>query len=318
MYQLIHEYFAPEFELKMLSDSAVIDNADNKRIAFTTDSFVVSPIFFPGGDIGSLAIYGTVNDLSMVGAIPMYITVGFIIEEGFPISDLKKILKSMSDGAIRANVKIVSGDTKVVERGKADGIFINTSGVGFLEREVSINPLKITAGDSILLSAPIGLHGISIVAKRNGITFNPPVRSDCAPLNHLVQEMMVFSDGIHAMRDPTRGGLATTLKEIAIESGLCLEIDEEKITIPESIRGACDLLGYDPLYVANEGVLVAIVEKNISESLLSVMRSNRIATYAEIIGQVKESPEEMVILYTEIGGKRVIDMLPGELLPRIC
>ncbi len=318
MHQLIHDYLAPQFDLENLNDSAIFDTPNSGKLAFTTDSFVVSPIFFPGGDIGSLSIYGTVNDLSMVGATPLYITAGLIIEEGFSLSYLQKILDSMSSAAEFSNVKVVSGDTKVVEKGKTDGIFINTSGIGSLDKRVFFNPSKIKSGDKIILSAPIGLHGISIIAERNAITFDAPLNSDLKPLNHLVKDIMEFSEGIHTMRDPTRGGLATTLKEIAIDSGLCIEIFEDRIMVPETVRGVCDLLGYDPLYVANEGVLVAFVDGDIAGSILSVMRKNEFGTYSEIIGHVKISPEEMVFMHTNIGGKRVIDMLQGEQLPRIC
>lgn len=238
MHQLIKEYFAPEFGLKSLNDSAVLEGLNNGRIALTTDSYVVSPIFFPGGNIGDLAVYGTVNDLSMVGATPLYITSGFILEEGFPFEDLKKILSSMSGAAEKSKVKIVAGDTKVVNKGKADGIFINTAGVGIIEEGVDISPFRIMPGDKVILSGPIGNHGISIIAERNGITFNPPILSDTAPLNNLVNEMLKTTKEIHAMRDPTRGGLATTLKEMVIDSGLCIVIEEEAIPVPPGVRGA--------------------------------------------------------------------------------
>ena len=231
------------------------------KMAFTTDSYVVSPVFFPGGNIGELAVYGTVNDLSMVGAKPLYITSGLILEEGFPLEDLKKILTSMSEAAQKAGVKIVAGDTKVVNKGKGDGIFINTSGIGVIDEGVDVSPLRVKPTDKVILSGPIGNHGISIIAERNGLTFNPPVLSDTAPLNGLVREMLRKTKKIHAMRDPTRGGLATTLKEIAVDSGCCISIEENAIPVPSGVKGACELLGLDPLYVANEGILIAIVSK---------------------------------------------------------
>lgn len=318
MYQLIRENFVPEFELKTLNDSAVLEGMSHGRIAFTTDSYVVSPIFFPGGDIGELAVYGTVNDLSMVGAKPLYITAGLILEEGFPLEDLRKILTSMSSAAEKAGIKIVGGDTKVVNKGKADGIFINTSGVGIIEKGVDISPLKVKPGDKVILSGPIGNHGISIIAERNGISFNPPVLSDTAPLNGLVRQMLNKTKKIHAMRDPTRGGLATTLKELAVDSGYCIVIEEESIPVPQGVKGACELLGLDPLYVANEGILVAIVGPDVAEPLVTMMKKHSMGKEALIIGEVKEVPTGMVLLKTAIGGTRIVEMLSGDQLPRIC
>jgi hydrogenase expression/formation protein HypE len=288
------------------------------RVAFTTDSYVVSPIFFPGGNIGELAVYGTVNDLSMVGAKPLYITSGLIIEEGFPLEDLKKILASMSEAAEKAGVKIVAGDTKVVNKGKADGIFINTSGVGTIPKGVDISPLKVKPSDKVLLSGPIGNHGVSIIAERNGLSFNPPVLSDTAPLNGLVAEMMKKTKKIHAMRDPTRGGLATTLKEIAVDSGYCIEIEEQVVPVPPGVKGACELLGLDPLYVANEGILIAIVSHDVAEVLLKTMKKHPLGKESRIIGEVRESPAGMVLLKTAVGGTRIVEMLSGDQLPRIC
>lgn len=318
MYQLIREHFAPKFEMKSLNDSAVLKGLNKGRIAFTTDSYVVTPIFFPGGDIGELAVYGTVNDLSMVGATPLYMTAGLIIEEGFPLEDLKRILVSMANAAQKADVKIVAGDTKVVNKGKADGIFINTSGVGIIERGIDISPQRIKAGDKVILSGPIGNHGISIMAERNGISFNPPVLSDTAPLNSLVREILSKTKKIHAMRDPTRGGLATTLKEMAIESGLCIVIEEDSIPVPPGVKGACELLGLDPLYVANEGILVAIVPSDVSELVLKTIKDHELGRGACLIGEVKDSPAGMVLLKTSIGGTRIVEMLSGDQLPRIC
>jgi hydrogenase expression/formation protein HypE len=318
MHQLIREYFVPEFELKSLNDSAVLEEINHGKIAFTTDSYVVSPIFFPGGDIGTLAVYGTVNDLSMVGAKPLYITAGLILEEGFPLEDLKRILSSVSSAAEKSGVKIVAGDTKVVDKGKADGIFINTSGVGIVEKGIDISPIRVMSGDKVILSGPIGNHGISIIAERNGISFNPPVLSDTAPLNGLVSEMLKTTKEIHAMRDPTRGGLASALKEIAIDSGYCIVVEEESIPVPAGVRGACELLGFDPLYVANEGVLVAIVKPDVAESLIDTMKRHPFGKEARQIGSVQETPAKMVLMKTSIGGTRIVEMLSGDQLPRIC
>ncbi len=318
MHRLIREHFAPQFEMKSLNDSAVLEGINQGQIALTTDSYVVSPIFFPGGNIGDLAVYGTVNDLSMVGASPLYITVGLILEEGFPFDDLKKILSSMSTAALKAGVKIVAGDTKVVNKGKGDGIFINTSGVGIIEEGLEISPSKVKPGDKVIVSGPIGNHGISVMAERNGLTFDPPVLSDAAPLNSLVRDMLNTTKEICAMRDPTRGGLATTLKEFATDSGYCIIIEEDLIPVPPGVRGACELLGLDPLYVANEGILVAIVSPHVAESLISVMKKNPLGKETRLIGDVQEAPSEMVLLKTSIGGTRIVEMLSGDQLPRIC
>lgn len=318
MHQLIREYFAPQFEMKSLNDSAILKRMNKGKVAFTTDSYVVSPIFFPGGDIGELAVNGTVNDLSMVGAKPLYMTAGLILEEGFPLEDLKKVLFSMSNAASKADVKIVAGDTKVVNKGKADGIFINTSGVGIIKDGINISPSKVRSGDRIILSGPIGNHGISIMAERNGISFDPPVLSDTAPLNGLVSKMLKKTKEIHAMRDPTRGGLATTLKEIAVESGCCMVLDEDIIPVPAGVKGACELLGLDPLYVANEGILVAIVASSVAETLIKILRVHPLGKEACIIGEVRKAPENMVLLKTSVGGTRMVEMLSGDQLPRIC
>jgi len=318
MHKLIKEHFAPKFEMKSLNDSAVVEGINHGKIALTTDSYVVSPIFFPGGNIGELSVYGTVNDLSMVGAMPLYITVGFILEEGFPIDDLKKILSSMAAAAEKAGVKIVAGDTKVVNKGKGDGIFINTSGIGIIEKETDISPSRIRPGDKVIVSGPIGNHGISIIGERNGLTFEPPILSDTAPLNTLVRDMLNATDKIHVMRDPTRGGLATTLKEFATDSGYCIVIEEDLIPVPPGVRGACQLLGLDPLYVANEGILVAISSPDVVDSLIKVMRKHPLGKETKLIGEVQEAPSGMVLLKTSIGGTRIVEMLSGDQLPRIC
>lgn len=318
MYNLIRDYLVPAFDLRSLDDSAVLKEFSKGKIAFTTDSYVVSPIFFPGGDIGELAVYGTVNDLSMVGARPLYITVGLILEEGFPIEHFKKILSSMSHAAEKSGITIVAGDTKVVNKGNADGIFINTSGIGIIDDGIELSPKKIVPGDKIILSGPLGNHGISVIAERNGITFTPPVLSDTAPLNGLVIEMLNTTKDIRTMRDPTRGGLASVLKEIAIDSGLCMVIEEALLPVPPGVRGACELLGLDPLYIANEGILVAITPPNMAESLTKTMKNHPLGKEARVIGNVKEVPQGTVLMNTLIGGTRIVEMLSGDQLPRIC
>ena len=318
MYNLIREFLVPAFNLTSLDDSAVLKEASKGRIAFTTDSYVVSPIFFPGGDIGELAVYGTVNDLAMVGARPLYITVGLIIEEGFPIEDFKKILSSMSHAAEKSGIKIVAGDTKVVNKGNADGIFINTSGIGSIDDGIELSPNRVVPGDKIILSGPLGNHGISVIAERNGITFNPPILSDTAPLNGLVIEMLDTTKDIRTMKDPTRGGLASVLKEIAIDSKLCMVLEEGALPVPPGVRGACELLGLDPLYIANEGILVAITPPDMAESLTTIMRNHPLGKETRIIGTVQATPQATVLLKTSIGGTRIVEMLSGDQLPRIC
>jgi len=325
MHQLVREYFVPEFGMKDLSDAAVIRpfTGSPQRLAFTTDSYVVSPIFFPGGDIGDLAVNGTVNDLSMVGARPLYLSAGFIIEEGFLMDDLRKVLFSMSSAAKKAGVSIIAGDTKVVDKGKGDGIFINTSGVGLVPEGIDLGPQKIRAGDKVIISGPIGNHGIAVLAQRNGLTFDPPVTSDSAALNGLVELMLsVASQGeIRMMRDPTRGGVATTLKEMALESGCCITIRERDMPVPGGVKGACELLGLDPLFVANEGILVAVVSTDAAGPLVEKMRSHEYGRNSLIVGEVSNDDpgsRGMVLLRTEIGGTRIVDMLAGEQLPRIC
>ncbi len=318
MHQLIKDYFVPAFGLKSLHDSAVIDNLPPGKLAVTTDSYVISPYFFPGGDIGMLSVCGTVNDLAMAGAKPLYLTAGFIIEEGFPFDDLKRILNSMQAVSEEIGVNIITGDTKVVERGKGDGIFINTAGVGVIEEGVDISPLNIRPGDKVIVSGSIGNHGISVMAERNGISFEPKLLSDVRPLHGLVSEMLRETKKVHVMRDPTRGGLATTLKELAAASGLCVLINEDAIEIRPGVRGACDLLGLDPFYIANEGILVAFVAGSDAGRLVEAMKRTEAGKDAAVIGEVVETPEQTVLLKTNIGGIRILDMLSGDQLPRIC
>lgn len=294
------------------------------RLAFTTDSYVVSPIFFPGGDIGKLAIHGTVNDLAMSGARPMYLSAGFIIEEGFPIDDLKRILESMRDAAAEAGVAIVTGDTKVVQRGGADKLFINTSGIGRIDSSVNVAATRAKPGDKVILSGTLGDHGTTIMVARGDLELETDIESDCAPLQSLVGDLIDEADRnhsidqLHSLRDPTRGGLATTLNEIALSAEVCIEIQENLIPVREEVKGACEILGLDPLYVANEGKLVAIVAPELAEALVTRMRLNRYGQNACIIGDVKAEPGGIVTMRTGFGGTRIVDMLVGEQLPRIC
>lgn len=317
MHELIKKYFSPAFGIEGSGDSALIEVPVGK-LAYTTDSYVVTPLFFPGGNIGELAVNGTVNDLVVSGADPRYLTCGFVIEEGFLLSDLQKIITSMSAAAQKAGVKIVAGDTKVVNKGKADGIFINTSGIGILENGRNLSALRIKTGDAVIISGHIGCHGVSVISERNGLTFDPPVVSDTRALNGLVSAMYGASSEIHFMRDPTRGGLATTLKEAALESGLCIRIKEESLPVPPGVKGACSLLGLDPLFVANEGILIAIVDHEATDAVLKAMNGHEHGTYAAVIGEIDAAPSAMVLLETAVGGSRIIDMLQGEQLPRIC
>jgi hydrogenase expression/formation protein HypE len=313
--------------LEALEDQAVfeISNAGaNVRLAFTTDSFVVDPIFFPGGDIGRLAINGTVNDLAMSGARPIYLSAGFILEEGLAIEELRRILESMRAAAGQAGVEIVTGDTKVVEKGSADKVFINTAGIGIIELPVQISSSRAQAGDKVILSGTIGDHGTTIMIARGELELETDIGSDTAPLNSLVQDMLDeaarlgYLNGLHSLRDPTRGGLATALNEIAISSEVCIEICEERIPVREEVKGACEILGLDPLYVANEGKLIAIVASELAEPLVERMRENDYGAGASIIGEVKAEPRGIVAMRTAFGGTRIVDMLAGEQLPRIC
>jgi len=318
MHQLVRDYFVPSFHLQTLNDSAVVEGISAGKIALTTDSYVISPYFFPGGDIGMLSVCGTVNDLSMAGARPLYLTTGFILEEGMPMEDLKKILSSMRAVADEINVKIVAGDTKVVEKGKGDGIYINTAGIGLIAEGIDLSPARIRPGDRIILSGSIGNHGMAVMAERNGISFEPPILSDVCALNSLVETMLATTREIRVLRDPTRGGVATTLKEFATDSTYCMMIDEDAVQVRPGVQGACDLLGLDPLYVANEGILIAIVAPHVADELIRAMRKTKAGAESSVIGEVTEQPKQMVLLRTKIGGSRIIDMITGEQLPRIC
>lgn len=314
--ELILQYFNNPI-LAELDDSAVF-KINGQTLAFSTDSYTVDPIFFPGGDIGELAINGTVNDLAMRGAKPLYISVGFIIEEGFPKTDLKKILNSMKQAAAQADVIVATGDTKVVPQKAADKIFINTSGVGIVAESIHISGKNAQPGDKILISGTIADHGITILTQREGLNFDSPLQSDTAPLNHLVADMITASDQIHALRDPTRGGLGTSLNEIAWQSNAGVKLEEQAIPIKAEVEGACELLGLDPLYIANEGKLIACIGSSDAEKVLQVMRANKFGKDACIIGEITEDNPGKVLMKTTIGGTRIVDMLTGEQLPRIC
>lgn len=319
-HQLIQKMLLPQFRSKLLDplhDGAIF-SINGSRLAFSTDSYVVNPIFFPGGDIGELAVNGTVNDLAMCGAQPLYLSVGFIIEEGLPIADLWRIVLSMERAAAVAGVELVTGDTKVVDRGKGDKIFINTSGIGMIGEGIEINPRNAAVGDKIIINGVIAQHGIAIMSVREGLEFETQIESDTAPLHGLVQTMFEVSKKIHVLRDPTRGGVASALNEIAESSRVGIVLDERRISMTEEVRGACEILGLDPLYVANEGKLLAFVAPEEAESVLTAMRSHPLGKDSAIIGEVVNDHPGTVVMKSKIGGSRVVDMLSGEQLPRIC
>ncbi len=288
-------------------------------VAFITDTYVVSPLFFPGGDIGKLAVHSTDNDLAMSGPAPLYLSAGFILEEGFPMEQLRRIVQSMADAAREAGVSIVTGDTKVVPRGKADGVFINTAGVGVVQISWPIGQAHARPGDKVLLSGPVGDHGIAIMMAREALDIETDVQSDTAPLNGLVAALLrAAGAGVHCLKDPTRGGVATSLNEIAMTSEVSIALDEQAIPVRAGVRGACEILGLDPLTIANEGKLLAIVAAEVADAALQAMRDHPLGREAAIIGEVRSEPVSMVFLRTDIGGTRVLDMLVGDLLPRIC
>jgi len=321
MNNLISQFFLQAFDnphLNKLNDQAVLD-VGGKKLAFSTDSFVVDPLFFPGGNIGELAVYGTVNDVCLCGARPLFLSVGFIIEEGFPLAQLQKITKAMQQAAKRAGVLIVTGDTKVVDKGKGDKVFINTAGIGLLENDYEVSAERARPGDAILLSGTLADHGVAILSKREGLAFETSIESDTAPLNGLVQTILeTGGHAVRAMRDPTRGGLAATLNELADISQTGLRIREDKIPVKPAVMGACEILGLDPLHVANEGKLVAVVATEQAEAILQAMRSHPLGRDASIIGDVVAENPGMVSMQTPIGAWRIVDMLVGEQLPRIC
>lgn len=303
--------------LARLDDQAIV-NVNGQRLAFTTDSFVVKPLFFPGGDIGSLAVHGTVNDLAMGGATPLFLSAAFIIEEGFSMADLRRVVNSMQQAAAAASVQVVTGDTKVVERGKGDGVFINTTGIGLVPDGVDLSADRARPGDKVLLSGSIGEHGIAILAQREGLEFETQIKSDSAALHTLVAAMLGVTREIRCMRDPTRGGVSSTLNEIAEQSRVGIEVEERALPIHEQVRGACELLGLDPLYVANEGKLIAIVAPGAADALLQAMRQHPLGAEAQIIGTVKKENPGLVTMRTPFGTTRIVDMLAGDQLPRIC
>lgn len=322
-HNLVEGLFGPAFAnplLERMDDFASFVVAGSQaRLAFTTDSYVVSPLFFPGGNIGSLAVHGTVNDLAMAGARPLYLSAGFILEEGFPIADLRRIVETMAEAAAAAGVAIVAGDTKVVQRGKADGVFINTAGVGLIEASWPIGQSEARPGDKVLLSGPVGDHGIAIMLAREGLDLECDIRSDTAPLHGLAAALLgAAGPGLRCMKDPTRGGVATTLNEIALASETAIALDEAAIPVRPEVRGACEILGLDPLTIANEGKLLAVVAADVAEAALEAMRAHPLGRDAALIGEVLAEPAAMVFLRTDIGGTRVLDMLVGDPLPRIC
>ncbi len=318
--ELVEEFFLPVIGnpiLNKLNDQGVF-NVNSSRFAFTTDSYVIKPIFFPGGDIGELAVYGTVNDISMGGARPLWLSLGLIIEEGFPMEDLKKIINSIKTATEVSGVQIITGDTKVVNKGEVDGIFINTSGVGIIEGNMNISAENLKVGDKIIISGYIGDHGIAIMAIREGLVFNNPIKSDTSPLNMIVDSILKTDAKIHAMRDPTRGGVSSTLNEFAHKSNVGIVIDENKLPIREEVMEACEILGFSPLNIANEGKMVVIVDEEGADTVLETIRKNPLGKMANVIGEVTDTHRGKVIMNTKIGTTKVVDMITGEQLPRIC
>ncbi|MFN2136394.1 MAG: hydrogenase expression/formation protein HypE [Candidatus Promineifilaceae bacterium] len=320
-HDLITKLFLPPFDnpaLRAGDDAGVVRPTACAKLAVSTDSHVVWPLFFPGGDIGRLAVCGTVNDVAMMGAQPLYLTAGFILEEGLEIGVLEKVVESMQASAAEAGVQIIAGDTKVVERGKADGLYINTSGVGLIEEGLEIGGALAQPGDVVLLSGPIGDHGIAVLAARNDLGFETAVESDVAPLNHLVRAMLDASDEVHVLRDPTRGGVGSTLNEIARQSNVSIVLQEQTIPVRPAVQAACEMLGFDPLYIANEGRLLGIVGREDAQAVLAAMRSTRYGEESVIIGEVAAEHPGRVLMKTAYGSTRIVDVLLGEMLPRIC
>jgi hydrogenase expression/formation protein HypE len=324
-HELIQRVFLPalgSLPLQAGNDFGRVSLPENAHLAgsivVSTDSHIVKPLFFPGGDIGRLAVCGTVNDVSMSGAIPLYLTAGFILEEGLPMELLKKAIESMQAAAAEAGVQVVAGDTKVVEKGKWDGLFINTAGIGWLPEDFQIGGEQAKAGDVVLVSGTLGDHGIAVLAARGELGFETDVQSDVAPLNHMIQDLLKTAPHTHVLRDPTRGGLATTLNEIAKQSGVCIWLEENSLPVHPSVRAASEMLGFDPLYIANEGKLIVIVPAEEASQALACLKQNVYGHNAARIGEVRSDPKGRVLLRTQIGGTRILDMLAGEMLPRIC
>ncbi len=319
-HQLMEKMVLPQFRndlLDPLHDGAIF-SIGGQRVAFSTDSYVVNPIFFPGGDIGKLAVHGTVNDLSMCGARPLYLSVGFILEEGTSMDEFWRVVQSMREAADAAGVMLVTGDTKVVDRGKADKIFINTSGVGVIPDGINISPMRAQVGDKIIMSGAMAVHGIAIMSVREGLEFESEIASDTTPLNGLVEAIFAAAKDVHVLRDPTRGGITSALTEIAQSAKVGMLLREAAIPIAEEVKGACEILGLDPLYVANEGKLLAIVSAADAEPVLAAMRAHPLGAEAAIIGEVVDDHPGFVTMNTRVGGRRVVDMMSGEQLPRIC
>lgn len=319
-HDLITKIFLPAFDNPALGagDDGAVLNFPAGRVVVSVDSHVVFPLFFPGGDIGHLAVCGTVNDVAVMGATPLYLTAGFILEEGLPLETLRRVVESMKQAAAEAGVKIVSGDTKVVERGKADGLYVSTTGMGILPEGREISGRRAQAGGLVILSGTMGDHGIAVLAARGELGFETSLQSDCAPLNGLISAMLSTSENIHVLRDPTRGGVATTLNEIAKQSGVCITLNESALPVRPEVASACEMLGFDPLYVANEGKLLALVARADAEKVLAAMRATKYGADAVIIGEVSAAPAGRVLMKTPYGSTRVVDMLAGEMLPRIC
>ena len=319
--KLVEGMFVAAFDnplLRQLHDGALLE-VNGSRLAFSTDSFVIRPLFFPGGNIGSLAVHGTVNDLAMCGARPLALSAGFILEEGLPMQDLWRIVSALRDAASEAGVPVATGDTKVVDRGKGDGIYINTTGVGLIREDVDISPTRARAGDVVIVSGPIAVHGIAIMSVREGLEFETELLSDSAALNGMVDGLLdVCPQDVHVLRDPTRGGVASALNEIAAQARVGIRLAEADIPLDEQVRGACEILGFDPLYVANEGKFLAIVARESAEQALEAIRSHALGQRAAIIGEVVDDHHGKVFMRSRIGGNRVVDMLSGEQLPRIC
>ncbi len=319
-HDLIRKVFLPAFDNPALAagdDGAVLERPAG-RIVVSVDSHVVFPLFFPGGDIGHLAVCGTVNDVAVMGATPLYLTAGFILEEGLPLETLRRVVESMKRAADEAGVKIVSGDTKVVERGKCDGLYVSTTGVGILPEGREISGRRAQAGDLVILSGPMGDHGIAVLAARGELGFETDVESDCAPLNGLIADLLAASPNLHVLRDPTRGGVATTLNEIARQSGVCITLNEAALPVRPQVAAACEMLGFDPLYIANEGRVLAVLPRDEADAALKAMRAAKYGADAVVIGEVSAAPQGRVLLKTAYGSTRVVDMLAGEMLPRIC
>ncbi len=321
-HQLIEKIFMPAFSNDMLEqrhDGAVLP-INGSRLAFTTDSFVVRPLIFPGGTIGDLAVFGTVNDLAMCGARPLYLSAGFILEEGLEMDTLRTVVTSMQDAAAKANIKLVTGDTKVVDKGKGDGVFINTSGIGLIEANVkgTISPASVQAGDAVIVSGDLGRHGIAILSVREGLEFESPILSDTDCVWPAVEALLNAGIEVHCLRDLTRGGLATTLNEIAADRNICIKLEEALIPVEETVQSACEILGLDPLYVANEGRFAVFVPQAQADKALDIMKKVPVSNGSVRVGTVEDSPARTVVLQSRIGGNRVVDMLSGEQLPRIC